>query len=128
MIKDIFNELETDIKSGIEGLAAVRQYNGEFEDDAEWNPIFPIVLWELVSYLPKVKDGEGKILTQELEVNFYCGNKRDATDLLENLINYLDGFYIEVPDIGLYRVEIQECKLMGWQKNVQIYVVNAKII
>lgn len=129
MIIETFANIGEHLKESLSSVRVVRQYCGEFEDDAEWHPVFPAVFWEVVSYSPLVRDGEGKVLHSTIEANLYCADKKDTIELIEQIINALEGYYIIDNELGIFnRIEIHETKLFGWQKNIQIYAINVKII
>lgn len=95
MIKEIFQQLITDIKEGIEGLD-VDEYRGEFHDEQEnWTPTDTACRLRVLGMKPIARSADGKVMRYNTVIQIYAGaiGKRDksALDVAESLMELLDG-------------------------------------
>lgn len=131
MISEIITDIKNYTEMQIPGLTA-GEYHGEFEEGFDWNPVFPILLIEVAEFNPAVRDASGTVLKNTLKLRFYVANKDTAIELLEDVINCINGVTIGIPvenrtdEINL-SLQTGECKLLGWQKSVMIYTLEVQI-
>lgn len=99
MLKEIRDQLIADIKSAL-SITHTDKYRGELEEGSEWNPSSESIFVQVVSYRPKVKANDNRVLKSSAVIKIYAGantkHDKDALDLIESLINLLAGSTLTV--------------------------------
>lgn len=117
MLYEIYTALKEQILTGIEGLNSVERYKGEFEDGAEWTPAYPAVKIEYTSNEPVEYSADGSSAVTGSVFTIFIAN-RDLNEpvvlrLLEDVINLLDGKYIDADGQG-YKITYQRSQIHGY--------------
>jgi hypothetical protein len=98
MIKQIRQQLIADIKDTL-GFGTVDKYRGEFEEGSDWSPSHSACFLRVMNYRSRVRAADGKGLRKSVVIKIYAGSNsrhgKDALDMIENLINMLDGSTLE---------------------------------
>ena len=94
MLKQLLSKIESYLRTELTGVK-IGRYKGEFEENSDWNPVFPIVLQRLHSYRPTQKNMLGQVIAADTSITLYIANKdiNDSVglDTLESVISNLDG-------------------------------------
>lgn len=132
MLKELFDFISVNIKTSVSSLERFESYGGEFEENADWNPVFPCAYYELEKYKPVLKDSSGTGLDFEANANIYVADKHSAIGIMESVLAYFNGLSIDLRDddevfIAHFNIQVEEVKLIGWRKVVEIYQILIKI-
>lgn len=127
MIKELRDELITFISS-VANLAKCDRYKGEFEENAEWNPMLPCAFVNFISIKPVSYSASAGILgNNKYTVDIYVAGKYDSSEIAEAITNELDEVEIEINDYS-YKVKISGIALLGLIKTVEIWKINVELI
>lgn len=111
MIKEIRDQLITDIQENIGSLSKVDKYRGEFEEGSDWNPTDTACFIQVIGYKPKVRSSANTLLKSTVLIRIYSGanfrHNKDGLDVTEAVISLVDGGLLDV-DGSLYRMAISE--------------------
>ena len=98
MIKQIRQQLIADIKDTL-GFGTVDKYRGEFEEGSDWNPSHSACFLRVMNYRSRVRAADGRGIRKSVVIKVYAGSNfrhgKDALDMIEGLINMLDGSTLE---------------------------------
>lgn len=133
MIKEIITKLEQMIKD--ECNIEARRYKGEFEEDADWNPEFPIALVQVTGSIPQVELINGVKAYNKLLVTIYAADKDiedriclDRVEAIQGMINEAGSIEVEDnTDYLYYPISELGFKLHGYFKGVEVNKIEAEI-
>lgn len=108
------------------------RYKGEFEENGEWNPVFPAVLVNISKAEP-ILETHTSIIGFSITANIYIVVKNDITDnrtFLDNFLNILDGFGLSFPESisGVTKFTTESVNLHGYFHGVDVYRAEVTII
>lgn len=95
MIKEIRNQLITDIQQELGSLSKVDRYRGEFEEDSNWDPTDRACFVQVLSWRPISKNPQNETLRAVIIMRIYAGGKLspigEGLDVVERIITLLNG-------------------------------------
>lgn len=106
----------------------VHYYNGEFEPETDWNPLFPAVFVSLESVMPN-QIATGLTASFQQTINVYCGikfsdtNQKHFFDFLVTAINTIN----DEQEANGFTSEISSIVLYGFVKGVQVYKITVMV-
>ena len=122
MIKEVIDVLIAGMPASVSAIKKADRYRGEFEEGSDWNPTFPIVLFRVEELKTDTLLADGVYARKTLEGTVYCGNDYEAAELMESVVDYLNGTMIELDNIN-YSVSTDGGSLHGWFGRVEVYKV-----
>lgn len=100
MLKEIRNQLITDIGTQFPTWSRVLKYKGEFEEGSDWNPTPNAVFLQVLGNSIKVMSAHSEILKKAAVIKVYAGSNSlsaaDPLDIVEPLMDFLDGATLAV--------------------------------
>lgn len=133
MIKEIRDQLITDIQTEIGSLSKVDKYRGEFEEGSDWNPTDTACFIQVVGYKPKVKTAANTVLKSSVIIRIYSGanfrHNKDGLDVTEAVIALVNGGLLTV-DGNQYRMSLADegFDFIYYERGFEGYAFNLLII
>lgn len=133
MIKEIRDQLITDIQTELGSLSKVDKYRGEFEEGSDWNPTDTACFIQVVGYKPKVKTASNTVLKSSVIIRIYSGanfrHNKDGLDVTEAIISLVNGGLLTVGD-NQYRISLADegFDFIYYERGFEGYAFNILII
>ena len=128
MIKEIIDSLIAQLPKSVDTVKTADRYRGEFEENSEWNPVFPSVFFQVNEFKPEGLMSDGRTVKKRVFLTVYCANEYEAAELAESVYDFLDGIAV-MDESGVYRnMSCTGGKLHGWFQRVEVYKIEVTII
>lgn len=122
-MKDVFDKLTT-LLTGLNIFKVISRYKGEFEEGADWNPIFPACYIRLTGVRPELIGSQGEVLKHRVSFSIYIADAdRDEPAVLE-LIDAVAG----IAEIDQNPVFLGNISWGGYAKGVEMYIIELETV
>ena len=112
----------------ITGLAEVKEYEGELENDGEWIPALPAALVEMTGKRPAAETSDGKIVRYSYGLRVYVAGEYGQTS--GDVLDMVDAVLDKMEDLTLnysgecHDANLVEMRLEAKDKAIKIYAID----
>lgn len=122
-MKELFDLLISKLQT-IGVFSLVARYKGEFEEGADWNPIFPACFIRLTGVRPELIGSSGEVLKHRVSFVLYIADKDRDEPLVLELIDAVAG----ITDIDENPVFLNSISWGGYARGVEVYQIEVDLI